>query len=71
MVISGDEGRVETFDTGTGKRLSSVVPSFPGDEFLNVGLGWSKRGSFMVEALYSERTYFLDLATGELRRREK
>ncbi|MEV4376642.1 hypothetical protein [Streptosporangium sp. NPDC049644] len=70
LVVIRDFGsRVETFDSETGRRLSSVTPEFPGDDFLDVGLGWSEQGLFLVRASLSERVYYLHLATGELRRR--
>ncbi|MEU6787461.1 hypothetical protein ABZ912_50440 [Nonomuraea angiospora] len=70
LVIIRGNTRVETFDTGRGKRLSSVVPALPGDDFLDVGLGWSKEGPFLVRSAISERVYYLDLATGKLWRRK-
>ncbi|MFI6452441.1 hypothetical protein ACIBF6_12860 [Streptosporangium amethystogenes] len=70
LVVIRDFGsRVETFDSETGRRLSSVTPEFPGDDFLDVGLGWSEQGLFLVRSSLSERVYYLHLATGELRRR--
>ncbi|MFE3455554.1 hypothetical protein ACFXJ8_42240 [Nonomuraea sp. NPDC059194] len=71
VVIRGRETRVETFDLKNGKRVSSVTPTFPGDDFLEVGLGWSKQGAFLVRGYESERVYSLDLATGKLRRRDR
>ncbi|ACZ85369.1 hypothetical protein [Streptosporangium roseum] len=71
VVIRGHEMRVETFAPETGRRVSSVVPVFPGDDFLDLGLGWSEQGPFLVRGYTSERVYYLDLATGKLRRREK
>ncbi|WP_433242026.1 hypothetical protein ACQPYK_37290 [Streptosporangium sp. CA-135522] len=71
VVIRGREMRVESFDPGTGKRVSSVTPRFPGDDFLDIGLGWSKQGPFLVRGYESERVYYLDLATGRLWRRER
>ncbi len=62
--------RVETFDPETGRRLSSVALKLPGDDFLDVGLGWSKRDLFLVRGALSERVYYLDPATGELWRRD-
>jgi hypothetical protein len=71
VVIRGHEGRVETFDPETGRRVSNVIPKFPGDDYLDIGLGWSKQGPFLVRGHMSERVYYLDLATGKLWRREK
>jgi hypothetical protein len=65
VVIRGYEERAETYDTGTGKRLSSVPLTFPGEDSLEVGLGWSKQGPFLVRGWPSERVYFLDLNTGQ------
>ncbi|MFC4060985.1 hypothetical protein ACFOWE_22005 [Planomonospora corallina] len=69
VVVRGPESRLDTFDTWTGRRLSSVTPVFPGDDFLDAGLGWSERGSFLVRGAMSERVYDLDLTTGSLWRR--
>ncbi|MEU9836559.1 hypothetical protein AB0D67_33915 [Streptosporangium sp. NPDC048047] len=70
VVIRGREGRFETFDVATGRRLRGVVPTFPGDDFLDIGLGWSEQGSFLVRGALSERVYHLDLSTGKLWRRD-
>ncbi|NRQ37120.1 hypothetical protein HII36_35590 [Nonomuraea sp. NN258] len=66
VVIRGHEMRVETYDPRTGARLSAVTPAFPGDDFLDVGLGWTKQGDFLVRGYDTERTYHLDLTTGRL-----
>ncbi|AWS40086.1 hypothetical protein DKM19_00825 [Streptosporangium sp. 'caverna'] len=71
VVIRGHEGSVETFDPETGRRVSSVTPKFPGDDYLDIGLGWSKQGPFLVRGSMSERVYYLDLTAGNLWRREK
>ncbi|MBG0814668.1 hypothetical protein [Planomonospora sp. ID82291] len=71
VVIRHYEGRVETYDPETGDRLSRVTPEFPGDDFVDVGLGWSKQGRFLLRGYESERVYSLDLMTGELLRRGK
>ncbi|MEU4830316.1 hypothetical protein [Streptosporangium sp. NPDC023615] len=71
VVIRGPEGRVETFDPETGERLSVVTPTFPGEDFLDVGLGWSKQGPFVVRGYASEREYYLDLTGGDLWRRKR
>ncbi|WP_188194825.1 hypothetical protein [Nonomuraea sp. SYSU D8015] len=71
VVIRGDDGRVETFDPRTGERVSRVTPRFPGDDFIDVGLGWSKQGIFQVRGYRSSRVYYLDLETGKFWRREK
>ncbi|MFI7699743.1 hypothetical protein [Nonomuraea sp. NPDC049480] len=71
VVIRGHDMRVETFDPRTGKRMSSVTPTFPGDDFIDVGLGWSKEGTFLVRGYDSGRVYHLDLETGRLWRRKK
>ncbi|OUC97015.1 hypothetical protein [Streptosporangium minutum] len=71
VVIRGHEMRVETFDPETGRRVSGVVPVFPGDDFLGLGLGWSKQGPFLVRGSMSEHVYYLDLATGKLWRRKR
>ncbi|MEU8141195.1 hypothetical protein [Nonomuraea sp. NPDC048901] len=71
FVVIGDQGtRVDTFAPETGKRLASVPLRFPGDDFLDVALGWSKEGAFLVRGGYSERVYYFDLATGKLWRRK-
>ncbi|WP_371781343.1 hypothetical protein [Streptosporangium subroseum] len=51
--------------------MSSVTPRLPGDDYLDIGLGWSKQGPFLVRGSMSERVYYLDLAAGNLWRREK
>ncbi|HUR06301.1 MAG TPA: hypothetical protein VM347_27390 [Nonomuraea sp.] len=71
VVIRGGEERVETFDPRTGKRVSTVAPKIPDDDFLHVGLGWAKEGPFLVRTYNSKRVYYLDLATGKLWRRRK
>jgi hypothetical protein len=71
VVIRRADSRVETFDPETGKRLSSVTPTFPGDEFIDVGLGWSRQGPFLLRGYDSERVYYLDLTTGKLWRRDR
>ncbi|WP_406312908.1 hypothetical protein OHA77_30900 [Streptosporangium sp. NBC_01639] len=71
VVIRSREMGVETFNPETGRRVSSVIPTFPGDDYLDIGLGWSKRGPFLVRGYESERVYYLDLATGKLWRRER
>ncbi|MEV1167785.1 hypothetical protein [Nonomuraea sp. NPDC049784] len=71
LVVIRSQETVETFDTGTGKRLAIVVPTFPGDDFLDIGLGWSKEGAFLVRSYLSDRVYNLDLATGKLWRRKR
>ncbi|GGK86589.1 hypothetical protein Ppa06_46230 [Planomonospora parontospora subsp. parontospora] len=71
VVIRQDEGRVETYDPETGERMASVMPEFPGDDVVDVGLGWSKQGRFLLRGYESERVYSLDLMTGELLRRGK
>lgn len=71
VVIRGHDMRVETFDPRTGKRMFSVTPTFPGDDFIDVGLGWSKEGTFLVRGYDSGRVYHLDLETGRLWRRKK
>ncbi|MEU4224748.1 hypothetical protein AB0F17_10655 [Nonomuraea sp. NPDC026600] len=71
VVVRGDETLVETFDPRTGKRVSSVVPKIPDADFLDIGLGWSKEGPFLVRTYNSKRVYYLDLATGKLWRRQK
>jgi hypothetical protein len=48
-----------------------VVPTFPGDDFLDIGLGWSKEGAFLVRSYPSDHVYNLDLATGKLWRRKR
>ncbi|MEU7748375.1 hypothetical protein [Nonomuraea sp. NPDC049158] len=71
FVVIGDQGtRVDTFAPETGKRLASVALRFPGDDSLDVALGWSKEGAFLVRGDYSERVYYLDLSTGKLWRRK-
>ncbi|WP_329426503.1 hypothetical protein OG339_40370 [Streptosporangium sp. NBC_01495] len=69
VAIRGREMSVETFAPETGRRLSKVTPTFPGDDFLEIGLGWSKEGPFLVRGYQSERVYYLELATGKLWRR--
>ncbi|MGV9534147.1 hypothetical protein ACWDR9_10935 [Streptosporangium sandarakinum] len=70
VVIRGHEGRVETFDVTTGRLLRGVVPRFRGDDSIDIGLGWSEQGSFLVRGAVSERVYHLDLSTGKLWRRD-
>ncbi|MGN9788441.1 hypothetical protein ACTMTF_44005 [Nonomuraea sp. ZG12] len=69
--IRRSKGAVETFTVATGERVSSVVPVFPVDDFLDIGLGWSKNNRFLVRAAVSEHAYEVDLSTGELRRHRK
>lgn len=71
VVIRSSEGSVETFAPETGRRLSGVTPTFPGDDFLDIGLGWSEKGPFLVRGYQSERVYYLELATGKLWRRDR
>ncbi|MEU7855365.1 hypothetical protein [Nonomuraea sp. NPDC049141] len=71
VAVRGSEGRVDTFDPRTGERVSSVVPHIPDADFLDIGLGWSKEGSFLVRTYNNDRVYNLDLATGKLWRRQK
>ncbi|MEU4533607.1 hypothetical protein AB0G15_01955 [Streptosporangium sp. NPDC023825] len=71
VAIRGREMNVETFDPETGRRLSDVTPTFPGDDFIDIGLGWSKKGPFLVRGYESERVYYLELATGRLWRRDR
>ncbi|MEV4835471.1 hypothetical protein AB0K05_13170 [Nonomuraea sp. NPDC049486] len=59
--------RVETYDSNTGTRVSSVEPEF-GDEYLAAGLGWTEKGRFLVRDT-SDRVHALDLTTGRLRKR--
>ena len=69
MVIRQHEGRVETYDPETGEQVSSVIPELPGDDFIDIGLGWSEQGRFLLRGYESERVHHLDLATGEILKR--
>ncbi|MDP4504430.1 hypothetical protein [Nonomuraea turcica] len=71
VVIRGDQERVKTYDTATGKLLAGVALTFPGEDSLEVALGWSKQGPFLVRGWPSERVYYLDLETGKLWKRKK
>jgi hypothetical protein len=71
LVILQGEGRVETFTVSTGEKVSSVVPRFPGDDYLDAALGWSKNDRLLVRGGETEHVYEVDLATGELRRHKK
>ncbi|NUW41136.1 hypothetical protein [Nonomuraea rhodomycinica] len=65
------EDRVDAYAVRTGKHLSSVALTFPGDESLGTGLGWSKEGPFLVRGYLYDRVYHLDLTTGKLWRRKR
>jgi hypothetical protein len=69
VVIRQHEGRVETYDPETGEQVSSVIPELPGDDFIDIGLGWSEQGRFLLRGYESERVHHLDLATGEILKR--
>jgi hypothetical protein len=66
VVIRGGEEKVETYDTGTGRRLNTVTPAFPGLDRLGTGLSWSEEGSFLVYDSTGNYVYNLDLSTGKV-----
>jgi hypothetical protein len=70
VVIRTYDERVETYAPSTGKRLAGVRLVLPDAAVLDVGLGWSKEGSFLVRDS-DDRVYHLDLDTGGLKRRKK
>ncbi|GGP13577.1 hypothetical protein LDL08_33700 [Nonomuraea glycinis] len=69
-IIQGGS-RVDTFTVATGEKVSSVVPRFPGDDYVEVSLGWSENNRLLVRGGLTEHVYEVNLATGELRRHRK
>ncbi|SEG40345.1 hypothetical protein SAMN05444920_102894 [Nonomuraea solani] len=71
VVIRARENQVDTYLPESGKRVARLTPKLGADDWLGSGLGWSKRGPFLIEIGDDERVHHLDLRTGSLWRRDK